>query len=154
MKQRIYSQLETASKKRLAAFAARAGTSEAQVIVTAVEMFLSPDAQDKRDAGVTRRLNRLLRQFELMSRDQMILSETLALFIQYQLAVIPPVPITDQAAARAKAHENMEKFMAQLVRRLESGRHLIGNIFERVQSAEEDFFSLDLDEPEGQDSDG
>jgi len=146
MRQRIYSQLETASKRRLAAFAAKAGTSEAQVIEAAVEHFLSPQLDDKRDAGITRRLNRLSAQMESANRDQLILSETLALYIQYQLAVMPPVPVKDQAAARAKAHETMEKFMDQLVRRLESGRHLIAGITERFQPAEEDFFSLDLEE--------
>ena len=145
MKQRIYSQLERPSKKRLSGFAAKAGTSEAQIIEAAVEMFLSPEADDKRDAGITRRLNRLSSQLDVITRDQMILSETLALFIQYQLAVMPPIPVKDQAAARAKANENMEKFMDQLVRRLETGRHLIVGITERFQPAENDFFSLDLE---------
>ena len=146
MKQRIYSQLERSSKKRLSSFAAKAGTSEAQVIEAAVESFLSPEGNDKRDAGITRRLNRLSSQIDVMTRDQLILSETLALFIQYQLAVMPPIPVKDQAAARAKANENMERFMDQLVRRLETGRHLIASITERFQPEEQDFFSLDLEE--------
>ncbi len=154
MKQRIYSQLEPNAKRQLAKFAARAATSEAQVIEAAVELFLSPQKDDKRDAAITRRLNRLSSQSDRMSRDFMIMSETLALFIHYQLAIAPPIPVSDQDAARAKANEAMEQFMNHLVRRLENGRSIIASVVERFQPTETDFFTLDLDKPNDDDGTG
>ncbi len=154
MKERIYSQLEPATKQQLAKYAARARTSESQVIEAAVEAFFSPQTLDKRDAAVTRRLNDISRQLDRHRRDLMITSETLALFVHYQLAVAPPIPVADQAAARAKANEAMEQFMTHLVRRLENGRSIIASVVERFQPAESDFFTVDLDEPEDDDLSG
>src|SRR3546814_9271412 len=71
--------------------AATHGLSVSAVVGRAVASFLSPDAEHQHEAAVTRRLDRLTRQFERLERDQTILVETLALFVRHHLTVVTPV---------------------------------------------------------------
>ena len=54
------------------------------VAEAAIASFLSPDADERREAAMSRRLDRLGRQVARMERDLGISLETLALFIRYE----------------------------------------------------------------------
>jgi predicted transcriptional regulator len=103
-------------------FAARRGKSLSIVAAAAIASFLSPDAAERQEAVLARRLDRLSRQFDRLERDLGISVEMLALFVRFWLAATPAVPETAQAAARAKGRERYEGFVEALGRRLASGK--------------------------------
>jgi hypothetical protein len=103
-------------------FATRRGKSLSIVAAAAIATFLSPDAVERQEAVLTRRLDRLSRQCERVERDLGISVEMLALFVRFWLAATPAVPETAQAAARAKGRERYEGFVEALGRRLAAGK--------------------------------
>jgi hypothetical protein len=103
-------------------FAMRRGKSLSIVAAGAIASFLSPDAVERQEAVLTRRLDRLSRQCERVERDLGISVEMLALFVRFWLAATPPVPEAAQAAARAKGRERYEGFVEALGRRLAAGK--------------------------------
>ena len=114
--------LDDALHAALQDFAARRGKSLSIVAVAAIVSFLSPDAAERQEAVLARRLDRLSRQFERLERDLGLDIEMLALFIRHWLAATPSVPEDAQAAARAKGQERYERFVEALGRRLAAGR--------------------------------
>ena len=117
----------------LAAYADRRGKSRSLVAEAAIASFLSPDADEQREAAIAKRLDRLTRQFERLERDQNIEIETLALFIRYFLTVSTPVPEAHQDAARAQGKARFEQFVEQLGRHLLRGRSLVRDVVEELQ---------------------
>lgn len=145
MKKRLEVYLHIDLYKRVVATATQANTSRSSVAEAAVAAFLSPDGADKREAAFTRRLDRLTRQYTLLDRNLTILTETLALFIHYQLAVAPPIPVGDEAAVKALGKERFEQFVARLGRRLADSRSLVRDVVEQAQPQAKDFYALDLE---------
>jgi hypothetical protein len=103
-------------------FAARRGKSLSIIAVAAIASFLSPDAAERQEAVLARRLDRLSRQVERIERDLGLDIEMLALFVRHWLAATPSVPDDAQAAARAKGQERYERFVEALGRRLAAGK--------------------------------
>jgi hypothetical protein len=122
MSHRISVVLDDALHAALCEFAARRGKPLSLVAAAAVASYLSPDASERQEAAFVRRLDRLSRQLERLERDQGLGLETLALFIRQWLIVMPSVPESGQAAARAKGAERYALFVEALGRRLASGR--------------------------------
>ncbi|WP_417625066.1 CopG family transcriptional regulator [Paremcibacter congregatus] len=148
-KHRIVSYLSYDLIRRAEALAAKTGASRSAVVEAALASFLSPEAADKREAVMVRRLDRLSRQYGRLERDMTILSEALGLFIHYELAIAPPVPVRDEAAIKAKGRERFDQFIARLGRRLSEGRSLVRTVVDELEATESDFFALDLDGSEG-----
>ena len=115
--------------KRLDELAAMKGISKSSIVAAALASWLSPDAADRREAAIAKRLDRLMRQFERLERDQNIEIETLALFIRYYLTVSTPVSEAHQDAARAQGKARFE----QLGRHLLRGRSLVRDVVEELQ---------------------
>ena len=88
-----------------------------------------------------RRLDRVTRSLGRLSRDHVIISETLALFVRYFLVVTPPVPDDEQDAARALGLERFEYFVTQLAERVAGGRTLLDDVLDEIRPAERDFFT-------------
>lgn len=112
--------------RRLDELAAKKGVSKSSIVAAALASWLSPDAADQREAAISKRLDRLSRQFEKLERDQNIEIETLALFVRYFLTVSTPVPEAHQDAARAQGKARFEQFVEQL------GRHLLRDVVEEL----------------------
>ena len=104
--------------------AVRKGWTKSSVAEAALASFFSPDAAERQEAAVSRRLDRLSRQLDRLEQDQTLAVETVALFVRHWLTVTPPVPADLQAAARAKGRERYEGFVEALVRRLASAARL------------------------------
>ena len=81
-----------------------AGGKAGSIIVAeaAIASFLSPDASERHEVTLARRLDRITRQMERLERDVGISVETVALFIRFWLMATPSLPEQIQAAARAK----------------------------------------------------
>lgn len=106
----------------LADFAGRRGKSLSLVATAAIASYLSPDAAERQEAALVRRLDRLSRQFERLERDNGLSVEMLALFVRQWLIATPAVAEAGQAAARAKGAERYASFVEALGRRMASGK--------------------------------
>lgn len=131
-KQRLSVYLEPSVTKALAEYAARRAQSRSLVAEAAIASFLSPDAAERQEAALTRRLDQLDRRMARLERDLGIAVETLAVFVRFWLTTNPPLPEPAQAAARAKAGERYDAFVAALGRRLAKGPKLGQEISEDV----------------------
>jgi hypothetical protein len=143
--------IEPDHAKRLDQIAAHKGVSKSAVIAAALASFLSPDAQDQREAALAKRLDRLSRQFDRLERDQNVLIETLALYIRYFLTVSLPVPEGQQEAARAQGRARYAQFIEQLARQIQRGRSLVREVHEDIAPAtppEPDAHSAPPSEPQ------
>ena len=113
---------------KLADYATRKRVPQALIVETALASFLSPDASERMDGALGRRLDRLTRQVERLERHVTITSEALALFVRFWLTATPPLPDTAQAAAQAKGRERYEDYVEALGRRLAKGRTLTDEV--------------------------
>jgi hypothetical protein len=131
-KQRLSVYLEPSVTKALAEYAARRAQPRSLIAEAAIASFLSPDAAERQEAALTKRLDQLDRRMARLERDLGIAVETLAVFVRFWLTTNPPLPEPAQAAARAKAVERYDAFVAALGRRLAKGPKLRQEISEDV----------------------
>jgi predicted transcriptional regulator len=131
-KQRLSVYLEPGVTKSLAEYAARRGQSRSLIAEAAIASFLSPDAAERQEAAIAKRLDQLDRRMTRLERDLGIAVETLAVFVRNWLMTNPPLPEPAQAAARAQAGERYDAFVAALGRRLAKGPRLRQEVAEDV----------------------
>lgn len=151
--------IERDHAKRLDELSAKKGVSKSSIVAAALASWLSPDAADRREAAMAKRLDRLSRQFEKLERDQNILIETLALYIRYYLTVSTPLPEAHQDAAKAQGKARFEQFIEQLGRRILRGGSLVRDLYEELEpdphrlddiaSSVDSDKSQDFSEPQG-----
>ncbi|SNS93561.1 CopG family transcriptional regulator [Sphingopyxis indica] len=116
----------------LADYAARRDRSQSMVAEAAIASFLSPDDAERREAVIAKRLDQLDRRMARLERDLGISVETLAVFVRFWLTTTPALPEPAAQAARAKAGERYEAFVAALGRRLAKGPKLRQEISEDI----------------------
>lgn len=119
----------------LADYAARRNQPQSLAAEAAIASFLSPDAAERREAAIAKRLDQIDRRLARIERDVGISVETLAVFIRFWLATTPALPEPAAQAARAKAAERYEAFVAALGRRLAKGPKLLQEVSEDVSAA-------------------
>lgn len=117
---------------KLADYARRKRVPQALIVETALASFLSPDASERLEGALGRRLDRLTRQVERLERHVTITNEALALFVRFWLTATPPLPDTAQPAAQAKGRERYEGYVEALGRRLAKGRTLADEISQDI----------------------
>ncbi|GGA48751.1 CopG family transcriptional regulator [Pelagibacterium lentulum] len=117
----------------LSDYAARRELSMSIVAEAAIASFLSPDADERREAAITKRLDQLDRRLRRLERDMGISVETLAVFVRFWLATTPALPEPAASAARAKAMGRYEDFVTALGRRLAKGPRLSQEVSEDVR---------------------
>ena len=135
-KQRLSVYLDQAVMKRLAEHAARRDHSRSLVAEAAIESFLSPDAAERQEAAITKRLDQLDRRMTRLERDVGIAVESLAVFIKYWVSTTPTLPEPAAQAARSKAGERYDQFVTALGRRLAKGPKLRQEISEDMNDSE------------------
>ena len=124
--------LDPAIMKGLADYAARRDQPQSMIAEAAIASFLSPDADERREAAVTKRLDQIDRRMTRLERDVGIAVESLAVFIRFWLATTPALPEPAAQAARAKAGERYDAFVTALGRRLARGPKLRQEVSEDV----------------------
>ena len=122
--------LDPATMGLLADYAARRGQPQSLIAEAAIASFLSPDAAEQREAAIAKRLDQMDRRMARLERDLGISVETLAVFVRFWLATTPALPELVAQAARAKAGERYEAFVAALGRRLAKGTTLAHEVSE------------------------
>ena len=137
MKERLSVYLDPHVMRSLIDYADRRGKSKSLVAEAAIASFLSPDAAERQEATLARRLDRLVRQTERLERDVGIAVETLALFARFWLMATPALPEQAQAAARAKGAERYHTFIEALGRRIAKGPTLLREVSVDVAAAGE-----------------
>jgi len=110
--------------KALSTYAARREQSMSLVAEAAIASFLSPDADEWREAAIAKRLDQQDRRLARFERDVSIGVETLALFIRFWLNTTPPLPEPAAKAACAQAGARYDNFIVTLGRRLNEGPKL------------------------------
>ena len=131
-KQRLSVYLDPAVMNRLAEHAARRDQSRSLIAEAAIESFLSPDAAERQEAAIIKRLDQVDRRMTRLERDVGISVEMLAVFVRFWLATTPALPEPAAQAARAKAGERYDAFVTALGRRLAKGPKLRQEIAEDV----------------------
>lgn len=122
--------------KTLSAYAARREQPMSIIAEAAIASFLSPDADERREAAIAKRLDQVDRRIARLERDIGISVETLALFVRFWLTTTPPLPEPAAKAARAQAGIRYDNFVAALGRRLNQGPKLRQEIPEDIQESE------------------
>jgi len=119
----------------LSDYATRREQSLSLIAEAAIGSFLSPDDAERREAVVAKRLDQIDRRLTRVERDVGISVETMAVFIRFWLTTTPALPEPAAQAARAKATERYERFIAALGRRLAQGPKLRQEISEDVDES-------------------
>jgi len=136
-KAQISAYLDQDVMKMLSDYAARRDLSQSLVVEAAIASFLSPDADERREAAIIKRLDQIDRRMTRLDRDLGISVETLAIFVRFWLATTPALPEPAAQAARAKAGERYDAFVTALGRRLAKGPKLRQEIPEDVPGVRE-----------------
>lgn len=113
---------------RLAEYALRKRVSQAVVVETALETFLSPDNSEQLEAALSRRLDRLSRQADRIEQLVGMVLEALGLFVRFWLANTLALPEAALPAQQAKGKERYANFLAALGRRLAKGKTLAQDV--------------------------
>ena len=124
--------------KQVDMLALRRNVSKSAIVEAAVASFLSGDAADRLEAAMSRRLDRIGRQIDILDEDLAVLGETVSLFVYFWLAATPPLPESAQASARAKGAERFEGFMQSLGRRLATGDRFLKELSRDLASLPDD----------------
>jgi len=119
-KPRINVHISQASWRTLDELTRRPGVSKASIVDAALQSFFAPEAAERRDDVILRRLDRLDGRLDRLERDLNVNAETLALFIRYYMTMTPPLPEQEREAAQALGKERFEYFIEQVTRRLAS----------------------------------
>ena len=131
-KQRLSIYLDPPVMKALVEHAARRDLSRSLVAEAAIASFLSPDAAERQEAAMTKRLDQIDRRPNPLGRGLGVSGEALPVFVGFWLTTTPQLPEPAQAAARAQSGKRYDAFVAALGRRLAQGPKLRSEISEDV----------------------
>jgi hypothetical protein len=132
MKRRLSVYLEPALMAQLTELAKRKKQSMSLVAEAAIASFLTPDDSERREAAVTRRLDRLVRQADRLERDLVVSVEAMALFIRYWLTITPSIPDDFQVVAQAKGRDRFASFLQMLGQRLATGTKVFQEVVDDI----------------------
>lgn len=135
-KKRLSVYLDPDISLRLHDYADRREQSRSMIAEAAIVSFLSPDAEERREAAIAKRFDRIDRIIQRLERDIGITNEALAIFIRSWLTSTATLPEAAQAAARAKGGERYDKFLEALGRRLAKGPRLRQEVPEDVRGSD------------------
>jgi len=127
-KERLSVYLEPQVMRTLEAYANHRSKSLSLIAETAIASLTSPDAPERQEAALTKRLDRLSRQVERLQRDLTIATEAHALFVRFWLQATPQISEQQQASLKVKGIERYAAFIEALGRRLASERSLFEEV--------------------------
>lgn len=134
-KKRLSVYLEPDISARLDDHADRRERSRSMIAEAAIVSFLSPDAEERREAAIAKRLDRIDRIIQRLERDIGITNEAFAIFMRAWLTSTASLPETAQAAARAKGGERYDRFLEALGRRLAKGPRLRQEVSDDIETS-------------------
>lgn len=132
VKVRLSVYLDPELMETLASYADRRERSRSLIAEAAIASFLSPDADEAREAAITKRIDQLDRRMNRLERDVGIGVEMIAMFVRFWLSNAPPPPETERALLRKQGGDRYDAFMAALGRRLAKGPKVRQEIVEDI----------------------
>lgn len=145
-KERLCTRIAPRLHALVVAAGSRQGVTQSEIVEAALDGFFSEERDDQRDAAIIRRLDRLTRQFSRLERNDLILTETIVLFLRFMFTITPPLPPGEHDAARALSANRFDDFVERLARQLAAGRRILEEALEEIVPEPGDFASLaDLD---------
>lgn len=132
--------------KRLEIATSHPKVSKSEIINSALELYLSAEAEAARNNPLIRRLDQMNREQENLRQRLIVLTEGHALFVRYFLTMISPPPASERKASQKQGELGFDAYFNSLKIILASkNRHLFDGI-EDAFLAESDFFTdADLD---------
>lgn len=106
--------------------------TKTEVVEAALASLLSPDQEERIEAVMARRLDRLARQLDRLEWHVELSNEAFALFIRFWLTNNPPLPDAATKAAQAIGLKRYRSFVESLARRMEAGPRLREELSEEV----------------------
>ena len=106
-------------KKRLDQEALSRKISRRAIVEKALEAYFDPDREDERHALIARRLLNLDRRQESLERQNRILAEAVAVFVQAWLVVNPEVDAEQRQAANTQASARYARYIERIARNFE-----------------------------------
>ena len=100
------------------------------IVEAALASLLTPDHEERIEAVLTRRLDRLSRQLDRLEWHVELSNEGFALFVRSWLINNPPLPDAALRAAQVTGKKRWEAFVDSLSRRMELG-HKLGDVLSR-----------------------
>lgn len=131
-KARLSVYLDPELMRLLADYADRREQSRSLIAEAAIASFLSPDADERQEAAIGKRLDRIDRNVQRLERDIGIANEAFAIFMRSWLTSTASLPETASAAVCAKGGERYDRFLDVLGRRLAKGPRLWQEVPEEV----------------------
>ena len=131
-KVRLSVYLDPELMETLASYADRRERSRSLIAEAAIASFLSPDADEAREAAITKRIDQLDRRMNRLERDVGIGVEMIAMFVRFWLSNAPPPPETERALLRKQGGDRYDAFMSALGRRLAKGPKVRQEIAEDI----------------------
>lgn len=118
--------LEPRLAERLEEMAAQPGVARSDILVAALDAWLTRQGSNELDERFGPRLDRMSLQIGRLVRDVQVLLESLSLFVHQQFCLNAQIPEPD-AAARAVGRERFDRFIEQIGRQMASGAKPLAN---------------------------
>jgi len=98
--------------------------SQTEVLEAALASMLTPDSDERIEAVVTKRLDRLARQLERLEWHVELSNEAFAIFVRFWLTSNAPLPDEAMRAAQATGKQRYQAFVESLAKRMDAGPKL------------------------------
>ena len=115
--------------------------SKSALLEEALRKSLEPEQVPGVEEGLLRRLNELHRAVAAIARDQLVATETLALFVRYMLTVTPPLPDSDQEPARLTGRKRCDVFLVEVGKRVAGNGVYTAEVLRTVPVDQPDLFA-------------
>ncbi len=99
-----------------------------EVVEAALASLLSADHEERLEAALTKRIDKLTRGLERLEWNLDLSNEAFALFVRFWLTSTAPIPDSAMPAAQASGRKRWESFVDSLGRRMEAGPKLAEEI--------------------------
>ena len=94
------------------------------ISATTLASMLTPDHEERVEAVLTKRLDRISRQLERLEWHVELSNEAFAIFVRFWLTSNAPLPDEAMRAAQATGKKRYQAFVESLARRMEAGPKL------------------------------
>lgn len=115
--------------------------AKSALVEEALRASFEPQQHASIEDGLARRLDQISKTLAALTRDQMVATETLALFVRYFLTATPPVPENDQDSARLIGRKRYEVLIAEVGRRVAEDRRLAAEVLQTIPIDRPDLFA-------------
>lgn len=121
---RHHFRLDPDISRALAERARERAITKTEIVEAALQSLLTHDAEQRIEAVLARRLDRISRQLDRLEWHGELGNETMSLFIRSWLTNNPPLPDTAMKAAQASGKMRWSAFVETLARRMNIGPKL------------------------------